>query len=157
MWLGWLGESMPLVEQTWRCYIRWFAVDHWNRFVKQRLHWTMPNFSTTELAERWSDLMPLLSWQLWLARGIVEDNPLPWQKPQTDLTPGRVAQGFPAILAAIHTPASEPKPRGKSLLLASGSAAPKENSLSSGQKDYIKTQNISETADVKARLKPDSI
>ncbi len=42
----------------------------------------MPKFSTTELAERWSDLMPLLSWQLWLAREIVEDNPLPWQKPR---------------------------------------------------------------------------
>jgi hypothetical protein len=38
--------------------------------------------------------MPLLSSQLWLAREIVKDNPLPWQKQQTDLTPGRVAQGF---------------------------------------------------------------
>ena len=46
----------------------------------------MPNFSTTELAERWSQLMPLMSWQLWLAREIVADNPLPWQKQQTDLT-----------------------------------------------------------------------
>ena len=115
MWLGWLGEEMPGLEQTWHAYLRRFAVDHWNRFAKQRLHWTLPHFGTTELAERWSDLMPLLSWQLWLAREIVKDNPLPWQKQQTDLTPGRVAQGFPAILAAIHTPASEPKPRGKSL------------------------------------------
>ena len=114
MWLGWLGEEMPSLEQTWRSYLRRFAVDHWNRFAKQRLHWTLPHFSTTELAERWSDLMPLMSWQLWLARESVKDNPLPWQKQQTDLTPGRVAQGFPAILAAIHTPASEPKPRGKS-------------------------------------------
>ncbi len=86
MWLGWLGESMPVLEQTWRCYLRRFAVDHWNRFAKQRLHWTLPNFSTTELAERWSELMPLLSWQLWLAREIVQDNPLPWQKSQTELT-----------------------------------------------------------------------
>lgn len=114
MWLGWLGKSMPALEQTWRCYLRRFAVDHWNRFAKQRLHWTLPNFSTTELAERWSELMPLLSWQLWLAREIVEDNPLPWQKQQPYLTPGRVAQGFSAILAVIHTPASQPKPRGKS-------------------------------------------
>lgn len=58
--------------------------------------------------------MPLLSWQLWLAREIVKDNPLPWQKQQTNLTPGRVAQGFPALRAAIGTPASEPKLRGKS-------------------------------------------
>jgi len=111
MWLGWLGEEMPTLEQTWRCYLRRFAVDHWNRFAKQRLHWTIPQFSTTELAERWSDLMPLMSWQLWLAREIVIDTPLPWQKQQTDLTPGRVTQGFPALRAAIGTPASEPKPR----------------------------------------------
>ena len=114
MWLGWLGGQMPSLEQTWRHYLRRFAVDHWNRFLKQRLHWTLPHFSTTELAERWSDLMPLMSWQLWLAREIVKDNPLPWQKSQTKLTPGRVAQGFTAILAAIDTPAGKPKPRGKS-------------------------------------------
>jgi hypothetical protein len=58
--------------------------------------------------------MPLMTWQLWLAREIVKDNPLPWQKSQTELTPGRVAQGFPALLVAIGTPASDPKLRGKS-------------------------------------------
>jgi hypothetical protein len=58
--------------------------------------------------------MPLLSWQLWLAREIVQDHPLPWQKFQTELTPGRVAQGFSTLRAAIGTPASDPKPRGKS-------------------------------------------
>ncbi len=114
MWLGWLGEEIPCLEKTWRYYLRRFAVDHWNRFAKQRLHWTLPHFSTTKLTERWSDLMPLMSWQLWLAREIVQDNPLPWQKSQTELTPGRVAQGFPVLLAAIDTPASAPKPRGKS-------------------------------------------
>jgi len=41
-----------------------------------------------------------------------QDHPLPWQKHQVHLTPGR-AQGFAAILAVIHT-AGEPKLRGKS-------------------------------------------
>jgi hypothetical protein len=58
--------------------------------------------------------MPLLSWQLWLARESIKDAPLPWQKQQTNFTPGRVAQGFPALRAAIGTPAGDPKPRGKS-------------------------------------------
>ena len=40
----------------------------------------------------WSDLMPLMTWELWLARDIVADNPLPWQKSIDKLTPGRVAQ-----------------------------------------------------------------
>ena len=52
MWLCWLGGQMPSLEQTWRHYLPWFAVDHWNRFAKPRLHWTLPHFSTTELAER---------------------------------------------------------------------------------------------------------
>lgn len=114
MWLGWLGGEMLSLEQTWHAYLRRFAVDHWNRFAKQRLHWTLPHFGTTQLAERWSDLMPLLTWQLWLAREIVKDNPLPWQKSQPQLTPGLVAQGFPAILVVIDTPAGDPKLRGKS-------------------------------------------
>ena len=60
--------------------------------------------------------MPIVTWQLWLAREIIEDNPLPWQKPQPKekLTPGRVAQSFNGLLAAIGTPSKLPKPRGKS-------------------------------------------
>ena len=81
-----------------------FGVDHWYRFAKQRLHWTLPKLSTPKQCERWSDLMPLMSWELWLARDIVADNPLPWQKSIPKLTPGRVAQAFAGILAAIATP-----------------------------------------------------
>jgi len=40
-----LVEKCPL-EQTWRYYLRRFAVDHWNRFAKQRLHWTLPHVGT---------------------------------------------------------------------------------------------------------------
>jgi hypothetical protein len=62
----------------------------------------------------WSDLMPLLTWELWLAREIVCDNPLPWHNKSDKLAPGRVAQAFAGVLLAIDTPASPPKPRGKS-------------------------------------------
>jgi hypothetical protein len=31
-----------------------------------------------------------MTWQLWLARDVVADNPLPWQKKQTNLSPGLV-------------------------------------------------------------------
>lgn len=60
-------------------YLRRFGVDHWYRFAKQRLHWTLPNLRTPEQSERWSDLMPLMSWQLWLAKDLVVENRLPWQ------------------------------------------------------------------------------
>lgn len=114
LWLVWVGISMPTLSQLWRLYFRRFAIDHWYRFAKQRLHWTLPNLSTPEQCERWSDLLPLMTWQLWLARNFVTDNPLPWQKPKPKLSPGRVAQAMAEVFAAIGTPAQAPKPRGKS-------------------------------------------
>lgn len=82
--------------------------------AKQRLHWTLPSLSTPHQGERWSDLMPLITWQLWLARELVKDDHLPWQKPQVNLTPGRVAQSMSGLLVEMGTPAIAPKPRGKS-------------------------------------------
>lgn len=114
LWLAWVGEQMPRLDEVWQLYLRRFAVDHWYRFLKQRLHWTLPKIATPKQCERWSDLMPMITWELWLARDIVSDNPLPWQKSMEKLTPGRVAQAMGGILAAIDTPAKPPKPRGKS-------------------------------------------
>jgi len=92
LWLGWVGLEMPALSSFWQLYGRRFAIDHWYRFAKQRLHWTLPQLSTPEQCEKWSDLLPLMTWQLWLARDVAADNPLPWQKKQTNLSPGRVAQ-----------------------------------------------------------------
>lgn len=114
LWLAWVGEEPPPLAEWWHLYLRRFGLEHWYRFAKQRLHWTLPRFSTPEQAERWSDLMPLMTWELWLARQIAADKPLPWQKPQSNLTPGRVCQGMGGVLAVIRTPAQAPKPRGKS-------------------------------------------
>lgn len=114
LWLIWVGQEPPDLETVWQQYFRRFAIDHWYRFAKQRLHWTLPQLATPEQSERWSDLMPLLTWQLWLARCHVQDSPLPWQKPSTNLSPGRTANSFASVLALIGTPAPPPKPRGKS-------------------------------------------
>jgi len=91
-----------------------FSIEHWYRFIRQRLHWTIPQLATPKQMETWSDLRLLVTWQLWLARHVVEDSPLPWQKPMTNLTPGRVANSFTALLVRIGSPAPPPKPRGKS-------------------------------------------
>jgi hypothetical protein len=114
LWLAWLGEPPPPVSRWWRSYLRRYGIDHWYRFAKQGLHWTLPHLKTPAQSELWSDLMPLLTWELWLARQVVVDKPLPWQKPQTLLTPGRVRQSFGSVLAQIGTPTRAPKPRGKS-------------------------------------------
>lgn len=114
MWLAWVGEQMPPLAEVWQLYLRRFTVDHWYLFIKQRLHWTLPKLSTPKQCERWSDLMPLMTWELWLARDIVTDRPLPWQNRSPKLTPRRVAQAVGGVLAVIGTPATEPKPCGKS-------------------------------------------
>lgn len=120
LWLAWLGQTMPGLQEIWRIYLRRFALEHWYRFAKQRLHWTQPQLSSTRASERWSLLMLLMSWQLWLARSQCIDAPLPWQSAQDNLSPGRVAQAFASIVAAIGTPAQPPKPRGKSPGRATG-------------------------------------
>ena len=58
--------------------------------------------------------MPMLTWQIWLARPLITAHPLPWQKPQLHPTPQRVLQGMGALLMQIGTPPRRPKPRGKS-------------------------------------------
>lgn len=114
MWLIWVGNAPLSLEQMWRVYLRRFCIDHWYRFAKQRLHWTTPKFSTPERSQTWSTLLLLGQWQLYLAREVITDTRLPWQKPQSKPTPGRVAESFTSIVAVIGTPARAPKPRGKS-------------------------------------------
>ena len=78
--------------------------------------------------------MPLMTWQLWLARDLVKDYHLPWQKPQTLLTPGRVAQSMLGLLVEIGTPAVSPKPRGKSSGWEKGKKRDKRTRYPVGQK-----------------------
>lgn len=114
LWLGWLGEEAPSLPEDWRLYLRRFAVDHWYRFAKQRLHWTEPQLGTPERSQTWSNLVVLMTWQLFLGRGVLEDKPLPWQATVKKMTPGRACQAWGSLLARIGTPAQVPKPRAKS-------------------------------------------
>ncbi|MEH2367342.1 hypothetical protein [Nostoc sp.] len=142
------GEGIPQLHKIWHQYLRRFAVDHWYRLAKQRLHWTLPKLGTPEQCERWSNLMPLLTWQLWLGGEIAVDNPLPWQKSiANNLTPGRVAQSMPGVLAAIGTPAQPPLPRGKSPGWTEGQLPCRRISYSTVKKGTAKrTKQLSKSA-----------
>ena len=61
MWLAFVGLSMPPACEVWRLYLRRFALDHWYRFAKNRLHSTVPALSTPVQCHRWSDLMPIVT------------------------------------------------------------------------------------------------
>ncbi|MBC7972926.1 MAG: hypothetical protein H7Z11_22850 [Verrucomicrobia bacterium] len=120
LWLAWLGKTLPPLETLWLKDCQRFALEHWYCLSQQRLDWTQPQCRSVQARERWSDLMPWLGGQLWLAREDGSDHPLPWQSPQDALSPGRVAQAFATILVAIGAPACAPRRRGQAPGRATG-------------------------------------
>ena len=118
LWLVWQAPStMPdgiqvSAETIWQAYQYRWPIEPSIRFRKQRLWWTLPQFQLLESMDRWTTLVSLGMWMLYLAKPIVQDKPLPWQKPQDNLTPGRVKHSIGAIFRAIVNPASLSKPRG---------------------------------------------
>jgi hypothetical protein len=119
-WLAWqapptMPASVQVTAQTiWQAYPRRWPVEPSIRFRKQHLMWTVPQFHTPEAGDLWSTLVSLAMWELYLARTVVTDRPLPWQKTQTELTPARVQRGWGELFCAIGTPARPPQTRGKS-------------------------------------------
>ena len=113
LWLGWQGPAWPAYV-LWRYYQMRWPIEPSIRWRKQHLYWTLPQFQSAEACDRWTMLVSLAQWMLYLARPLVQDKPLPWQRAQSDLTPGRVHQGLGGLFTQIGTPAEPPKPRGKS-------------------------------------------
>ena len=111
LWLWWSGEGEPDLDRCWRAYLRRFDIEHGFRFVKGTLGWTTPSLCTPEQADRWTWLIVAALTHLRLARGLVADLRLPWERPRdpAQLTPARVRRGFRRLRVTIGTPASPPK------------------------------------------------
>jgi hypothetical protein len=118
LWLWWAGPTGCELDLdlAWRAYIRRFDLEHTVRFCKQTLGWTTPRPRHPEQADRWTWLVLAAYTQLRLAREIAGDQRLPWERPrpQPRLSPSRVRRGFPRLLAALGSPATAPKPAGRS-------------------------------------------
>jgi hypothetical protein len=82
LWVAWMGDTPPPLSQLWSLYLRRATVDHWYRFAKQRLHWTVPNLGTPQQSERWSDLMPLLTCRYGSLVKRCKIPPFPGRKPK---------------------------------------------------------------------------
>ena len=111
LWLWWSGPGQPDLGLCLHAYLHRFDLEHTYRFVKNTLGWTTPSLRTPEQADRWTWLTVAAYTQLRIARGIVSDLRLPWERPcdPEKLTPARVRRGFPPLRAAIGTPANPPK------------------------------------------------
>jgi hypothetical protein len=92
------------------------TIEHTIRFAKQTLGWTTPRVRTPAQADRWTWLVVVAYAQLRLAREIVADQRLAWERPRPpgQLSPYRVRRGFPRLRCALGTPATTPKPCGRS-------------------------------------------
>ena len=116
LWLWWQGPGSPDLATLWRAYMRRFDCKHTIRFAKQTLGWTTPRVRHPQQAERWTWLVLAAYTQLRLAKTVVADQRLPWERPQPAqrLTPYRVRRGFPQHLLTLGSPANSPKPCGRS-------------------------------------------
>jgi hypothetical protein len=111
LWLWWSGPGEPDLDLCWHAYLRRFDIEHTFRFLKSTLGWTTPSLRTPEQADRWTWLILAAYTQLRLARGLVADMRMPWERPRDPslLTPSRVRRGFRQLSAHIGTPAGAPK------------------------------------------------
>jgi hypothetical protein len=116
LWLWWAGPGRLDLDVLWRAYVRRFDLEQTLRFCKQMLGWTTPRVRHPAQADRWTWLVVAAYTQLRLARSWVADRRLPWERPldPPTLTPCRVRRALSALLPTISTPASAPKPCGRS-------------------------------------------
>jgi hypothetical protein len=118
LWLWWAGPAGVQLDLdlAWRAYTRRFDLEHTVRFAKQTLGWTTPRLRHPAQADRWTWLVLAAYTQLRLARQLVAEQRLPWERPrpQPRLSPYRVRRGFPRLLCALGSPATAPKPAGRS-------------------------------------------
>jgi hypothetical protein len=116
LWLVWHGGTLPTdLRLVWHWYQRRFAVEHAFRFLKQALGWTSVRPRSPASADRWSWLLAAGLWQVWLARALVAEVRLPWERPASGgaVSPGRVRRGLAGLFLALGTPAHPPQERGK--------------------------------------------
>jgi hypothetical protein len=117
LWLWWHGPpgTGPDLALAWRAYVHRFDLEHTLRFSKQTLGWTALRVRHPAAAERWTWLVVLAYTQLRLARPVVADHRLPWERPRPagQLTPYRVRRAFSPLREIFGTPAAPPKPCGR--------------------------------------------
>jgi hypothetical protein len=112
-WLWWSGPAECFDAQYLAgAYTDRFTVEHGFRFDKQYQGWTSYRPLRPDQAEAWSWIVAAADAQLVLARPLVTDTRLPWEKPATPetISPLRVRRGFRQLSSDLPKQATAPKP-----------------------------------------------
>jgi hypothetical protein len=117
--LGEVGRrprATRLPKRLWRAYVHRFDVAHTLRVAKQTLLWATPRARHPEQADRWAWLVVIAYTLVRLAKPPARDRRLPWERPRPPhrLPPYRVRRAVSALLPSLGTPATPPKPCGRS-------------------------------------------
>ena len=93
------GATEVEIRAIVRAYFHRFDIEHMFRFLKQTLGLTGYSCQQPESFDTWFNVVLVAFTQLLLARHVVEDQRLPWEKKRATLTPGRVRR---AIKRPLH-------------------------------------------------------
>jgi len=131
LWLIVMGDrraELSLLD-IYQSYLQRYDLEHFFRFGKQKL--LLDKFQTPDdqHEENWWRLVALAYLQLWAARDWVAQLPRPWERYLPSVlshlvTPAMAQRDMGRIIRQIGTPASLPKPRGKSPGRAKGAVLP---------------------------------
>ena len=130
LWLIIHGQRVLPAEQARSTYLRRPTIEHFNRFVKQNLLFEASQMGSVEQEERWSKVVGLAYWNLYVSRNLVERSVRPWEryKPvppaRHPASPSQARRGMARLLPKLGTPARAPQTRGKSSGRAKGYQPP---------------------------------
>jgi len=118
LWLFWSGPSTADLEHLCLMYLLRFVVEHFFRFLKQRLgvHCAQSTDATAQRNWLWTVVFAYV--QLMLARTVVAAQPHPWdptarRASKGALTPGQVREAWSVFSRGLETPAQAPRLSGK--------------------------------------------
>lgn len=121
MWLIVMGQQRSEISpvQAFLGFRQRFDLEHTFRFSKQKLLLSAFETPNTGREEQWVHLVMLAYVELWAAHAIAVSLPRPWEiylKPKASarISPSKVQQDWNRLTSQLGTPATAPKPRGKS-------------------------------------------
>ncbi|WP_091044662.1 NF041680 family putative transposase [Glycomyces sambucus] len=112
LWISRADLEAAMINTVWFAWLRRFDQEHFHRFIKQDLGWTVPAVRDPRAADTWTVIVMAVYLQLWLARDLVADHRLPWERPALPghCSPRRVRRGLRNLRGALTRPANVAKP-----------------------------------------------